>query len=290
MKAVLAGTAGFCFGVKRAVDTVEEILKRENLKPERDRRRIYTYGEIVHNDTVVDRFRQAGVSIIGSKEELAGIHDAIVIIRAHGVGAVIYRMLADNHNEIIDASCPYVRKIQRLIHDHSKQGESCIIIGNPEHPEIVGITGWGEGDVRVIPDAAAAENLPAGDGRKIFAVAQTTYNIDKFKLIVDILKEKGYYVTVVNTICKATFERQTEARELARASDAMIVIGGSNSSNTRKLYEICKAECGNTQLIQTVADLHFMRDIAICSVGITAGASTPNEIIEEVLTYVRNEF
>ena len=287
MKAVLAGTAGFCFGVKRAVDTVEEILKRENLKPERDRRRIYTYGEIVHNDTVVDRFRQAGVSIIGSKEELAGIHDAIVIIRAHGVGAVIYRMLADNHNEIIDASCPYVRKIQRLIHDHSKQGESCIIIGNPEHPEVQGIKGWAGDHVEVFQTKEEAENYSCEQGKKICIVAQTTFNYNKFKELVEILEKKSYDVSVLNTICNATKERQTEAQSIAETVDAMIVIGDKHSSNTQKLFEICRKACNNTYYIQTLGDLDLNQLGSVETVGITAGASTPNNIIEEVQNNVR---
>jgi lytB protein len=134
------------------------------------------------------------------------------------------------------------------------------------------------------------EALPDGEGQEIFVVAQTTFHIDKFKLVLALFKKKGYHVSVINTICNATFERQSEAKELAGRSDAMVVIGGSSSSNTKKLFEICRAICPNTQLIQTVKDLKFNSDEAIRNVGITAGASTPKEIIEEVLTYVRNEF
>lgn len=290
MNVKLAKTAGFCFGVQRAVDTVYEILAREQEKAPEDRKPIFTFGPIVHNDQVVQKLKSRGVEVIASEDELKNVKNAIVIIRAHGVGKRIYDIMHDNHLEIIDASCPFVRKIQRLVHDHTSQGETTWIAGNPLHPEIQGIVGWADGAVRTIPDPESAERLPEGNRQKIFLVAQTTFNVDKFKVIVDILQKKGYYVNVINTICNATFERQTEAKELAKHSDAMIVIGGSSSSNTKKLFEICSAECQKTQLIQTVKDLELEKDDAIGNVGITAGASTPKEIIEEVLTYVRNEF
>lgn len=286
----LAETAGFCFGVQRAVDRVYEILKREKEKPEDVRKPIYTYGPIVHNETVVNRLREEGVQVVETEESLKELREGIVIIRAHGVPERVYRILSENGLEIIDASCPFVQKIQRLVKENTKNGIKTCVVGNPEHPEIIGIMGHAEGEAFVLPDAETAEKLPEGQGEKLFVVAQTTFNTEKFKQIVEILKKRGYYVNVINTICNATFERQTEARKLAGASDAMIVIGGSSSSNTRKLFEICKASCPDTQLVQTAADLKFHSDEAIRNVGITAGASTPKEIIEEVLTYVRNEF
>lgn len=286
----LAETAGFCFGVQRAVDTVYRILEREAAKPEAERRQIYTYGPIVHNDTVVRGLQEKGVRVLESEEALRSLREGIVIIRAHGVPERIYTLLSERGLETIDASCPFVQKIQRLVKKHTEQGERVFVVGNPEHPEIVGIMGHAHGEAFVLPDRESAEKLPVSEGERVFAVAQTTFHIEKFKVIVDILRKRGYYVNVINTICSATFERQAEARELAGASDAMIVIGGSSSSNTKKLFEICKASCPNTQLVQTAADLKFYSDGAVRNVGITAGASTPKEIIEEVLTYVRNEF
>ncbi len=286
----LAKTAGFCFGVQRAVDTVYTVLEQEQKKPTEEQRSIYTYGPIVHNESVVGNLQKLGVRVLETEEDLRKLTGGIVVIRAHGVPASIYTLLQEKGVEIVDASCPFVQKIQRLVHDHTSKGEKTFVVGNPDHPEIIGIMGWADGDVSAIPNIDAANALPDGNGTPVIVVAQTTYNIDKFKVIVDILGQRGYYVNAINTICNATFERQTEAKALAKRSDAMIVVGGSNSSNTKKLFEICREQCPNTQLIQTVKDLDFNKDEAVQNVGITAGASTPKEIIEEVQNYVRNEF
>ncbi len=290
MNVILAKTAGFCFGVQRAVDRVYEIIDRENQKPEKDRKQIYTYGPIVHNENVIEKVASFGVKILNDESDLRALDSGIVIIRAHGVPKSVYDILREHNIETIDASCPFVQKIQKLAKKHTSQKEKVFIVGNPTHPEIIGIMGWAEGNISAIPDIETAEKLPDGNGEKIVVLAQTTFNADKFKQIIEILKKKFYDVNAINTICNATFERQTEAKELARRSDAMIVIGGSSSSNTKKLYEICKDQCPVTQLIQTVHDLNFSYDGAIQNVGITAGASTPKEIIEEVQNYVRNEF
>jgi 4-hydroxy-3-methylbut-2-enyl diphosphate reductase len=290
MKVTLAKTAGFCFGVQKAVDTVYEIIEREKNKPEGDRKQIYTYGPIVHNETVVNKVASYGVKILETEDDLRALTDGIVIIRAHGVPKSVYNILEERGIETIDASCPFVRKIQMLAKKYTSEKEKVFVIGNPDHPEIIGIIGWGEGDISTIPDIESAEKLPEGNGQRVVVVAQTTFNADKFQQIIDILKKKFYDVNAINTICNATFERQSEAKELAKRSDAMIVIGGSSSSNTKKLFEICKNQCPETQLIQTVHDLNFNYDDAIQNVGITAGASTPKEIIEEVQNYVRNEF
>ena len=290
MAVVLAKSAGFCFGVERAVDAVYRVLEEEEKKNSKNRLPIYTYGAIVHNEKIVENLESRGVHVLKNKEELKALEKGIVVIRAHGVGKDIYELLEKRGLKIVDSSCPFVRKIQKLVFEHSKAGESVIVMGDPEHPEIQGILGWGDGDVTALKGIEEVLLLPDGNGKKIFVVAQTTFHIDKFKTVLETFKKKGYHTSVINTICNATFERQSEAKELAGKSDAMVVIGGSSSSNTKKLYEICKAICPNTQLIQTVKDLKFNSDEAIRNVGITAGASTPKEIIEEVLTYVRNEF
>ena len=290
MAVVLAKSAGFCFGVDRAVEAVYRVLEEEEKKELAERLPIYTYGPIVHNERIVEELEKRGVQVLTSLSELKGLERGIVVIRAHGVGKEIYKSLEKKGLKMVDSSCPFVRKIQRLVREHSEKGERVIVMGDPEHPEVQGILGWGKGDVKALKGIEEVEALPDGEGQEIFVVAQTTFHIDKFKLVLALFKKKGYHVSVINTICNATFERQSEARELAGKSDAMVVIGGSSSSNTKKLYEICKAICPNTQLIQTVKDLKFNSDEAIRNVGITAGASTPKEIIEEVLTYVRNEF
>ena len=165
-----------------------------------------------------------------------------------------------------------------------------MIVGNASHPEVKGIKSWSSAeDTRVIGTREEAEKYDASHGKKVCIVSQTTFNYNKFQELVEIIKEKGYDIIVLNTICNATEERQTEARAIAERVDAMIVIGGRNSSNTQKLFEICKNECKNTYYIQTVKDLNLAEVRSVDNVGITAGASTPNNIIEEVQKNVRNE-
>lgn len=284
----LARSAGFCFGVRRAIETVyREIDKEES---ENRQKQIYTYGPIIHNENVVAELERKGVKVLEDEAAIEKIEGGVVIIRSHGVGRHIYDLLERRGSVIVDATCPFVKKIHRLVQEHSAAGEQVAVVGSPDHPEVQGIVGWAEGPIKVIADAEIAEKESPEQGEKLFVVAQTTYNTEKFKVIVDILQKKGYYVNVINTICNATSERQEEARKMASRSDAMIVIGSRSSSNTKKLYEICKAECSNTQLVQSVKDISFGTDEKMDIVGITAGASTPNDIIEEVLTYVRNEF
>ena len=173
---------------------------------------------------------------------------------------------------------------------HSAEGAQIVIIGNEKHPEVQGIKSWSlDPHTAVIATPEEAEKYQAKSGKKVCIVAQTTFNYNKFQELVEIINKKGYDIIVLNTICNATEERQTEAAKIARDVDAMIVIGGRNSSNTQKLFEICKNECNNTYYIQTVKDLDITCFESIDSVGITAGASTPNKIIEEVQKNVRNE-
>ena len=281
MKVIKAKSAGFCFGVKRAVDTVYEQVKENQNLP------IYTYGPIIHNEEVVKDLEQKGVIVLRSEEELDTLEKGTVIIRSHGVAKDVYDRLESKKIQIVDATCPFVKKIHNIVQKHSEMGENIIIIGNPEHPEVQGIKGWAGDHVEVFQTKEEAENYSCEQGKKICIVAQTTFNYNKFKELVEIIDEKGYNITIKNTICNATEERQTEARDIARKVSAMIVIGDKSSSNTRKLYEICKGECENTFYIQTLKDLDLKSLNLVNSIGITAGASTPNNIIEEVYTNVR---
>ena len=214
-----------------------------------------------------------------------------VIIRSHGVAKSVYDFLEEHDFKIVDATCPFVLKIHRIVEEHTKNGEHILIIGNDNHPEVEGIKGWCEKEyTTVIQTREEAENFHLEEEKKICIVSQTTFNYKKFQELVEIIQKKGYDIIVLNTICNATEERQTEARSIAKDVDAMIVIGGRSSSNTQKLFEICKMECENTYYIQTLADLDLRKLKSIDNVGITAGASTPNNIIEEVQKNVRNEF
>ena len=290
MEVRLAECAGFCFGVKRAIDTVYEQIKNGKT--------IYTYGPIVHNEEVVSDLAKKGVRVIENRQELLAIPalppskkgTAAVIIRAHGVPKEIYGILEEKNMECVDATCPFVKRIHKIVDKESAAGKHIIIIGNPGHPEVEGIMGWCNGSVTVLETPLEAQEFELPKDREICIVSQTTYNYKKFQDIVEIFQKKGYNDSVANTICNATEERQRSAKDLAREADVMIVIGGKHSSNTRKLYEICSQECADTYFIQTLDDLHLELPKAVRLVGITAGASTPNKLIEEVQNYVRINF
>ena len=282
MEIKLAESAGFCFGVKRAIDKVYEQIETGKT--------IYTYGPIIHNEEVVKDLEAKGVRVIESREELEALQEGTVVIRSHGVAKEIYESLERKGLECIDATCPFVKRIHRIVEKESLAGKHIVVVGNPNHPEVEGIVGWCRGPVTVLETPQEAEKYAKEDGKSLCIVAQTTYNYKKFQYIVEIFTKKGYDVSVANTICNATEVRQKEAREIADEADVMIVIGGAHSSNSRKLYEICAKECENTHFIQTLEDLHLDLPKSVELVGITAGASTPNKIIEEVQNYVRINF
>jgi 4-hydroxy-3-methylbut-2-enyl diphosphate reductase len=284
MKVKLAKSAGFCFGVHRAVEAVYSQLEDPSPTP------IYTYGLIIHNKEVVKDLESKGVIIIRNEDELRAVTAGTVIIRAHGVARNIYRIIDELDVKVIDATCPYVKRIHQIVEKESREGKKIIIVGNLGHPEVEGITGWAESEVFVVESEADATQLAGNLSEKYCIVSQTTFNYNKFKEIVDIFKEKYYNGNVVNTICNATEERQLEAERIAAEADVMIVIGDIHSSNTAKLYEICKKECVNTYFVQTLEDLPQALPENTTLIGITAGASTPNNIIEEVQKHVRTNF
>lgn len=282
MEVRLANTAGFCFGVKRAVEKVYEQIESG--------KKIYTFGPIIHNESVVGDLEKKGVAVIEDEEALGKIREGSIVIRSHGVPKKIYDMLKEQGLECIDATCPFVKKIHRIVEKESAEGSQIVIIGNDSHPEVEGIKGWCQNGAIVVESEGQARDLKIPAGSKVCVVSQTTFNYNKFQELVEIISKKGYDINVVNTICNATEERQTEAARIADEVDAMIVIGGTHSSNTRKLYEICNEKCENTFFIQTLDDLNLDLPDSVRLVGITAGASTPNNIIEEVQNYVRINF
>jgi 4-hydroxy-3-methylbut-2-enyl diphosphate reductase len=284
MEVRLAKSAGFCFGVNKAMEKVYEQIDKANGA------KIYTYGPIIHNEEVVKELEAKGVEVIDSLEELQKKEKGILIIRSHGVAKAVSDKMEEAGFTVVDATCPFVKRIHNIVQKESALGKKIVIIGNPGHPEVEGIKGWCAGKAIIIETTQEAEDFPASKDERICIVSQTTFNYNKFKDIVEIFEKRGYDINVVNTICNATQERQTEAREIASMADAMIVIGGTHSSNSKKLYEICKGECNNTHFIQTLDDLHLELPKSVRMVGITAGASTPNNIIEEVQNYVRLNF
>ena len=285
MNVELAKTAGFCFGVKRAVDTVYQQI--EQYRGEK----IFTYGPIIHNEEVIKDLRSHGVEVLNDEEELKTADADVVVIRSHGVAKYIYDILEERGITCVDATCPFVKKIHKIVAEKSAEGSYIVIVGNGEHPEVQGIRGWAGEQVTVVQTLEDAERFELPDkDQKVCIVAQTTFNYNKFKELVEIISKKRYDIVVLNTICNATKERQTEARQIAARVDAMVVIGDKRSSNTQKLFEICKEECLNTYYIQTLDDLDINQLRSVESVGITAGASTPNKIIEEVQNNVRINF
>ncbi|WP_455715550.1 bifunctional 4-hydroxy-3-methylbut-2-enyl diphosphate reductase/30S ribosomal protein S1 [Anaerosporobacter sp.] len=275
-KVRIATSAGYCFGVQRAIDTVYKHIDNGET--------VYTFGPIIHNEEVVKDLDNKGVKVINDLEELNESTKGTIIIRSHGISKEVQDKIESSNLTVVDATCPYVKKIHRIVDKKSVDGRHIVIIGSSNHPEVIGILGWAKGPVTVIESIEDANNFSLEKEKKICIVSQTTFNYKKFKDIVEIISKKGYDILVLNTICNATEERQTAARELASQSDAMIVIGGKNSSNTQKLYEICKEECEDTYYIQTLSDLDLNQFKSFRSVGITAGASTPNNIIKEVHT------
>ena len=278
METILAKNAGFCFGVQRAVDIAYK---------QAGNHKVYTFGPIIHNEEVVKDLEQKGVFVLHSLEEAKTVEPGVAIIRSHGTSKANIDALKDMGFEIVDTTCPFVKKIHSIANQESKKGHEIIIIGNEHHAEVDGIIGWCENTPTVIDSVEKAMNYQADPEKEIVIISQTTFNLKKFQELVDILTKKYYNIRVCNTICNATEVRQTEARSIAQEADAMIVIGGKSSSNTQKLYDICSEECEHTYYIQTLQDLDLSKLDSARSVGITAGASTPNTIIQEVFNNVR---
>jgi small subunit ribosomal protein S1 len=272
VKIILADTAGFCFGVGNAVRKAYKLLDRGE--------RIYTLGPIIHNEQVVDDLRSRGAQVISDVNSVPD--GSKVIIRAHGVTPDIYEDIKRNNIQIVDATCPYVKKIHRLVQKKSSEGCKIVIAGDREHPEVRGVNGWCGNTAFIANTPEDMESFPRTD-ETCCLVAQTTITREKFEAIYDKLKEKCKNVIKFDTICNATSNRQEETKRIAAQSDVMLVIGSRNSSNTQKLYEISKKYCKETYLIETYGDLPPINIKKINTLGITAGASTPERTIKEVI-------
>ncbi|MBR3306689.1 MAG: 4-hydroxy-3-methylbut-2-enyl diphosphate reductase [Lachnospiraceae bacterium] len=277
---IRAKTAGFCFGVRKAVDSAFELAETEA--------ELYSYGPVIHNDEVMKSLKEKGLKVIENEEELAAVNGGTVILRSHGVPERIMKLLEEKGIKYVDVTCPFVKRIHNIVMEESLERD-IVIAGDASHPEVEGIVGWCRREPTVISSPEEAEEYSPSSDKGACLVAQTTFNHNKFEKIVEIFRKKSYYVSIVNTICNATEKHQTEAEEIAGRVDLMIVIGDRKSSNSRKLYEICSAVCDRTEFIQTVSELSISPDESIKTVGITAGASTPDYIIEEVQNNVRTK-
>ena len=272
MKIILARNAGYCFGVKEAMQKTFNAVDLHKDK------QIYTYGPLIHNPQVVQKLESMGVQSI---DDIQDGKNSIVIIRSHGIPLEVYEKAKANHVEIIDATCPFVRKVQRIVHEYHQKGYSIVIIGDPNHPEVIGINGWCENKAHILNHVSQVESLPFMD--KLCIVAQTTITSELWNAIVEELEHKAAVVEPFNTICIATRERQSSCASVAQQVDAMIVIGGYHSSNTQKLLQISEKYCKYTYHVETAEDLPMDILKKMNKIGVTAGASTPDWIIKEAI-------
>ena len=278
MEIKLAKTAGFCFGVNRAVEIVEKCAKDKDNK-------YHTLGPIIHNKHVVEEFKKMGISPIESLDDVKSGEK--LIIRTHGVGKEVYDKLSQKNVEIIDVTCPLIKKIHNIVKKHHQEGYKIVIVGDKTHPEVQGINGWCGNEALILADLDEAQDAKLGDN-PVCVVAQTTFVQEIFKKIVTFLKKTCNDIVIFDTICNATEERQKEAYELASVSDVCIVLGGVNSSNTQKLYSICKSVCSTAYCLEHIDQLPKGCDFGSKRVGITAGASTPAVIIKEAIGKMEN--
>ncbi len=273
MEIIVAKTAGFCFGVDKAVNAVYKLINNSNGQ-------IYTLGSIIHNDQVVNQLEEKGVKVIEGigDESLSGD----IVIRAHGITPEVYKELKSHNLHVVDATCPYVKKIHRLVRGKYLEGYQIIIVGDINHPEVIGIKGWSNNSAIIINDLEEANSIQ-DNFEKVCVVAQTTITREKWNLINEVLDKKFKNIIKFDTICNATITRQAEAKKIAQQVDMMIVLGGTSSSNTQKLYDICKKYCSNTYKVETADDLPSVDINKIKKIGITAGASTQEWVIKEVI-------
>ena len=272
MKVLLADEYGFCFGVERAVEMVEESLGEGDT--------VRTLGPLIHNEQEMSRLAKYGVAAISEPVQIKRGETAV--IRAHGVTPEIQRELEEKATKVVDATCPFVTRVQKLASRAANENRHVIVIGNPDHPEMIGVKGYAPQHAFIVRDAGEIESLPKL--RKPLVVSQTTIKAQTFFDAAEAVKSKtDDEVQVVNTICSATRDRQDAARALAGEVDAFYIIGGNHSSNSRKLLSVCKEQCEKSFLIETEDEINAQDLTGEEKVGVTAGASTPNWLIERVV-------
>lgn len=273
MEVLLADEYGFCFGVERAVEMVEDAVN-EGIRP------IRSLGPLIHNAQEMERLGEKGVSTIDSPDEASA--DTIAVIRAHGVTPQVQRDLEERAAKVIDATCPFVTRVQHLAERAAKQGRDVVVAGNPDHPEMIGVVGYAPNNTYVVRDASEVASLPTL--RSPLVVSQTTIKLKTFLEVAEAVRGKAdAEPQVVNTICSATRDRQDAARALAGEVDAFYVIGGRHSSNSVKLLAVCQEQCSKSFLIETPAEINPQDLVGVERVGVTAGASTPDWLIDQVV-------
>src|SRR6201990_1261951 len=276
MQVLLAEEYGFCFGVERAVEMVEGALS--------ERATVRTLGPLIHNTQEIHRLQAEGVRTINSTAEVTEGETAV--IRAHGVTPEVQRELETRAERVIDATCPFVTKVQKLAERAAREGRDVVVVGSPDHPEMIGVKGYAPDRAYVVRDAGEAASLPPLHAPLV--VSQTTLKLSTFLEAAEAVRAKSdSEPQVVNTICSATRDRQDAARALAGYVDAFYVIGGKHSSNSLKLLSVCKEQCEKSFLIETPEEINAEDLRGAQRVGVTAGASTPNWLIEQVVSRLR---
>jgi (E)-4-hydroxy-3-methyl-but-2-enyl pyrophosphate reductase len=276
MEILLADEYGFCFGVERAVEMVEGALAEGDT--------VRSLGALIHNSQEMQRLEDEGVRTINSPEE-AGT-GMTAVIRAHGVTPQVQRELEERATKVIDATCPFVTKVQKLAERAAAQGRDVVVVGNPDHPEMIGVVGYAPHNTHVVRDAAEVAALPSLHAPLV--VSQTTLKLKTFLDAAEAVRAKSdAEPQVVNTICSATRDRQDAARSLAGHVDAFYVIGGRHSSNSVKLLAVCQEQCEKSFLIETPLEINAQDLAGARRVGITAGASTPKWLIDQVVERLR---
>jgi small subunit ribosomal protein S1 len=277
---ILAESAGFCFGVKRAVDEALKIKKNYD-------KRIYTLGPLIHNNDVVNMLKENDIYPIELKDRSNLDKDDVIIIRSHGVPESVYSELEDRNLVVVDATCPYVSNIQKKVRKYYDMGYTIVIVGDADHPEVIGINGWCDNKAIISKDGSNLTNLP----HRVCVVSQTTEKQGNWQKVLEIITKSCGEIIAFNTICSATDVRQKSAEELSREVDAMIVIGGRNSSNTTKLFEICSKNCECTIHVENSGEIpdYIINSKTIKKIGVTAGASTPDWIIKEAVLKMSDE-
>lgn len=279
MKILIADNAGFCFGVRRAVKMAYDQINRNDCK------QTYTYGELIHNPQVVKDLEDKGIETIDKIDNLN--ENDRIIIRTHGIPEKTYKSLKEKRVELIDMTCPFVKRVQKIVNGYYRKGYTIVIIGDKNHPEVIGVNGWCNDLAYVIESVNDVQMLPHID--KACVVAQTTITQKMWKDSLNALKFKVNELVSFNTICDATNKRQASAEEISKKASVMIVIGGKNSSNTQKLKKICEVNCKKTIQVESAdeIDLSLFSDNDI--VGITAGASTPDYLIQDVINKIADD-
>ncbi len=276
MEIIIAENSGLCYGVKRALRIAKQTRANKSEK-------VYTLGDLIHNPQVIADLEKHGIH---SANDLNEINKGTVIIRSHGISPQIYDFLTNKKINIIDATCPIVKKIQRLVSTLSKEEEEIIIVGNKEHPEIRGLIGYSHGKGVIIENEAQARKLP--QKRKRAVLVQSTQNIHLFQRIVDILSAKTKELDIHNTICQSTQTRQKSTSELASQVDVLFIIGGKNSSNTHTLYKISKKVLPNTYFIEKADQITPEMLKGASKIGLSGGASTPPKAIKEAVVKIKS--